>query len=230
MLSKAHCRKSIAMLRALESRLQTAHMRLAIPFIFRGKGHFKSMRCMQNPWEIEQLFNIVCAMQPKHLLEIGTAKGGALYLWAQAAAPDAALISVDLPLGNYGGGYPACRIPFYQSFVRHKQKMHLVRADSHSEKTVQEVLNLLQGSKLDFLFIDGDHTYEGVKRDFALYSPLVKPGGLIGFHDILPRKDVLGIEVDRFWNEIRTRYPSEELIHQGTADRAIGCGLIRLPI
>jgi cephalosporin hydroxylase len=36
---------------------------------------------------------------------------------------------------------------------------------------------------VDFLWIDGDHTYEGCKADYENYSPLVVPGGLIGIHD-----------------------------------------------
>jgi predicted O-methyltransferase YrrM len=40
--------------------------------------------------------------------------------------------------------------------------------------------------RLDFLFIDGDHTYEGVKQDFEMYTPLVRKGGLVAMHDIVP--------------------------------------------
>ena len=36
---------------------------------------------------------------------------------------------------------------------------------------------------LDFLFIDGDHSYESVKQDFLLYSKLLKKGSLLIFHD-----------------------------------------------
>lgn len=36
---------------------------------------------------------------------------------------------------------------------------------------------------LDVLYIDGDHTYSGVKADFELHYPAVKPGGVIFFHD-----------------------------------------------
>ena len=36
---------------------------------------------------------------------------------------------------------------------------------------------------IDFLHIDGDHTYEGVKLDWELYSPKVRPGGYITVHD-----------------------------------------------
>ena len=37
--------------------------------------------------------------------------------------------------------------------------------------------------KIDYLHIDADHSYEGVKKDFELYSKLVKPTGLISIHD-----------------------------------------------
>jgi predicted O-methyltransferase YrrM len=37
--------------------------------------------------------------------------------------------------------------------------------------------------KIDLLFIDGDHTYEGVKHDWELFSPFVRPFGLVIFHD-----------------------------------------------
>jgi predicted O-methyltransferase YrrM len=52
-------------------------------------------------------------------------------------------------------------------------------------KTLEEVKRILGGEKADFLFIDGDYTYEGVKRDL-MYSPLVREGGIIAFHDICP--------------------------------------------
>ena len=37
---------------------------------------------------------------------------------------------------------------------------------------------------LDFLFIDGDHSYEGVKMDFDIWFPKLKSGGVIAMHDI----------------------------------------------
>jgi hypothetical protein len=36
---------------------------------------------------------------------------------------------------------------------------------------------------IDLLFVDGDHTEEGVRGDIATWAPRVKPGGVIAFHD-----------------------------------------------
>ena len=37
--------------------------------------------------------------------------------------------------------------------------------------------------KIDYLHIDADHTYEGVKKDFELYSTLMNENGIISIHD-----------------------------------------------
>jgi len=42
---------------------------------------------------------------------------------------------------------------------------------------------ILQDIKIDFLFIDGDHSYEGVKKDFDLYSTILSEKGVIVIHD-----------------------------------------------
>ncbi|MEI6498436.1 MAG: class I SAM-dependent methyltransferase [bacterium] len=39
-------------------------------------------------------------------------------------------------------------------------------------------------TKLDFLFIDGNHDYESVLKDYLQWSPLIKKGGYIAFHDV----------------------------------------------
>lgn len=43
-----------------------------------------------------------------------------------------------------------------------------------------------EGRLADAIFIDGDHTYQGVKRDLELYFSLIRPGGLLIVHDYLP--------------------------------------------
>ena len=229
LFSKYHLRHGLRTISNLENKLPTQASRFAVPFVYRGKGFFKSIEPRQNLGEIEQLYQQICEIRPERVLEIGTAKGGTLYLWSQAAVENAVIISVDLPGGDFGGAYPSCRVPFYRSFARGKQKIHLLRADSHKLNTFESVEKLLNRKPVDFAFIDGDHTYEGVKSDFFRYGPLVRKGGIIAFHDILSRADLPEIQVHRFWEEIKDNYETFEFI--GTKDtgrKIIGIGMLRV--
>ena len=109
-LANRHRMRGRQQLQLLESKLPSPQSRFAIPFIYRGRGYFKSIEPRQNPVEIEELYKTVCELSAKRILEIVTARGGTLYLWTQAAAADATIISVDLPGGKFGGAYPACYI------------------------------------------------------------------------------------------------------------------------
>jgi predicted O-methyltransferase YrrM len=46
--------------------------------------------------------------------------------------------------------------------------------------------------RIDLLFIDGNHAYDAVKRDFNDWSPLVKPGGVVAFHDVAAAGEQIG--------------------------------------
>ncbi|MGD1842045.1 MAG: class I SAM-dependent methyltransferase [Thermonemataceae bacterium] len=175
--------------------------------------------------EILALCQLIEARKPRFLLEIGTANGGSLFLFSKLAHPEATIISIDLPDGLYGGGYPAYRQAFYESFVSEQQRMVLHRANSHEPQTLQQVKDLLQGNPLDFLFIDGDHRYEGVKKDFKLYAPLVKEGGLISFHDIAEHPEGWQVGVGQYWHEIKNDYQFQEFIGHPTQGWA-GIGVI----
>jgi predicted O-methyltransferase YrrM len=227
-LANTHRKRSVQRLRLLESKLPSPSARLAIPFSYQGFGYFKSIKPRQNAVEIQELYRVICALQARCILEIGTARGGTLYLWTQAAASDATIISIDLPMGRFGGSYAESRIPFYRAFSRPHQTMHLLREDSHAPKTLTQVQHLLARQPIDFAFIDGDHTYEGVKADFLSYGPLVRPGGLIAFHDILPRPDLPDIQVDKLWSELRKDYDTKEIIGPDESGRKIGIGLLRV--
>ena len=161
--------------------------------------------------EFLKLLQILAKRQINSMLEIGTNLGGTLFLFTRVINPHALIISLDLPNGPYGGGYPAWRIPFYKSFSINDQKMVLLREDSHKPSTLTKVEKILNESPLDFLFIDGDHSYDGVKADFEMYKSLVRPGGIIAFHDICPYTE-LDLGVNRFWNEIKNQIKSVEII------------------
>jgi predicted O-methyltransferase YrrM len=171
-----------------------------------------AIRPQQVPEELIRLFEIVSAAQVRNALEIGTWGGGTLFMTCRVADPSATVISVDLPRGRFGGGYSWSRKFVYRKFAKCNQALHLLRKDSHDCNTRDRVRCLLTDKPLDFLFIDGDHTYDGVRTDFEMYAPFVRNGGIVAFHDIVKHPRQSGCEVDRFWNEIKLRYRSLEII------------------
>lgn len=164
-------------------------------------------------YEILELLRILNEIKPEVITEIGTYNGGTLFLISRVASEGATIISIDLPGGLFGGGYSKLKIPLYQSFSLPEQKIHLIRADSHSQTTLEKINNILDKKKIDFLFIDGDHTYEGVKKDFEMYSPLVKNNGIIAFHDIAAHPPETGCEVKKFWDQMKEKYNYIEIIN-----------------
>jgi predicted O-methyltransferase YrrM len=178
----------------------------------RFKGIGLHIRPLQVKEEILKLAETVMNLKPKFILEIGTANGGTLFLWTRIASEDAHIISIDLPGGLFGGGYPKCKIPLYKSFSKEKQKIYLITKDSHNPQTLKEVERILDGERVDFLFIDGDHTYKGVKKDFEGYSPLVREGGIIAFHDICSGSHECVGGVPKFWNEIKQHFNFIEIV------------------
>ena len=161
----------------------------------------------QIPSEILGSCDILETDPPQSVLEIGTASGGTLFLLTRVAAPEALLISVDLRRGQFGGGYPAWRgrpVPLVRprSSARAARARRLPRAAHPRAGSAA----YWRAEPLDLLFVDGDHTYEGVKQDFADYAPLVRPGGIVALHDIVPggpgkHGDPGGVPT--FWQELK---------------------------
>lgn len=160
-------------------------------------------------------------------IEIGTFKGGTMYVLSKICSGKK--ISIDFP--NPAFGYSCngdCTNPNYVDVNKRNTDLaiefsdiHLITGDSHEWETFYKVKDLLDTEKVDLLFIDGDHTYEGVKKDYAMYKQLVREGGYVAFHDI---KDcdfhrLHGCRVDLLWNELKgdkTEFLSEH------PDRGIG--------
>jgi predicted O-methyltransferase YrrM len=66
------------------------------------------------------------------------------------------------------------------------------------------------------IFIDGDHSYEGLSGDWFAWKRLVVPGGLVCLHDSrsTPARDIGAAGSVRATNEIVLRDPDFELVEQ----------------
>jgi len=189
----------------------------------------------QVPAEIKQLLGLIAELRPRTILEVGTHKGGTFFMFARVAPPDALLISLDLPpgrmeapTGGFDVGYAPWQARLFRSFAREQQRVELVQSDSHAPRTVEKIQGLLAGRAVDFLLIDGDHTYPGVKADFEMYSPLVRAGGVIAFHDIVPGPEARVGGVPRFWQEVKQGRTAREFVADWE-QKAFGIGVITVP-
>lgn len=180
----------------------------------------------------QQLDEIVPALErierirPQRVCEIGTAAGGTLYLLTRVSAPDALVVSIDLVIAPHT---QALR----ERLARPGQRVVSLSGDSHSEETAVRLERLLEGQPLDALFIDGDHSYDGVRADFERYGKLVRSGGIIALHDVnedfrtrhgIVTPSISG-DVPRFWRELKERHRTEELIADSEQD-GFGIGLV----
>jgi len=190
---------------------------------------FQFSAAMFGPHQIKQeilnFLEFARAEQPECICEIGTADGGTNFLLSQALPSVRLIIGVDLYVKN--------RVQLHYFSKTYKQLI-FINGSSYTPFTVERVRRRLAGRNLDLLFIDGDHNYEGVKQDFLKYRHLVRDGGLIVFHDIVP--DYLtryGIQTDRwvggvprFWSKIKLLYPFYDFVEDPEQD-GLGIGAIR---
>jgi len=192
---------------------------------------FRLSRLIIRPFQVKEeiliLLKLLVRVQPRAILEIGTATGGTFFLFSRVASSNATVISVDLPGPPFGGGYSEWRIPLYKSFSWGRQKITLIKADSHNPRTLEAIKEILSDRRLDFLFIDGDHSYEGVKRDFEMYAKLVRLGGMVAFHDIVPGSTYLVGGVPEFWSEVKQNFNFVEIV-KNWGQGAYGIGVLNV--
>lgn len=164
-----------------------------------------SLGAIQVPEELQQLVDFVALLKPVNILEIGAEAGATFFLWCQIAS--GLKISVDWPCGASGSWKYVDHLALQErtnTMMSWGEQICIVTGNSHSTEVQARVGAILKEESLDFLFIDGDHSYDGVKADHRNYSKLVKPGGLIAFHDIkdTPYHRRMSCEVARFWKEL----------------------------
>jgi len=181
---------------------------------------------MQIPLEIENLQLTVANHQPKIIVEIGTANGGTLARWFEIPSAEI-VMSIDYPIGIHGGqGFEertyVISDALEQSNLTNKQ-FFAINGDSKHPYLVDRVREILDGRKIDFLFIDGDHTYEGVKGDFDIYEQFLNENSIVGFHDIIDSQFHAenNCFVSTLWSELKQQYESVEFMYPQLLDKNI---------
>ena len=119
---------------------------------------------------------------PVGFLEIGSFSGASLMLTYKAF--------IRMGVEFKGASVEPFLQPQFKEVLK-LTKDHILHFKNYSDKAIEGVRAWLDqtGLSLEFLFIDGDHTFEGVAKDIDMYFPLLTPGGIVVFHDYLPPLD-----------------------------------------
>ena len=143
-----------------------------------------------------------------------------------------------LEIGCYDGGSSRCLSHFASSMVTidnnnpcrfdvsklDAERYTYIAGDSHDPKVLAQILD----EDWDFVFIDGDHSYEGVKADFNNIYPHLKKGTPVAFHDIVMSKfhHTHGCYVGEFWRDLKEEYPQNRIAEFITNGEWAGIGVI----
>lgn len=148
--------------------------------IYRTIDRFKPS---QSRWEMAVLLRMVMERFDRpNVLEIGVHQGRSMKVWENILNPTL-LVGID----------PEPELAF--------DDLTVITNSSHNTEVINTVKNMYTAG-IDFLFIDGDHSFDGVQQDMLMYSGMVNDGGLIAFHDILEGEP----EVEAYWKSIREGY------------------------
>ena len=135
--------------------------------------------CLDNRGQIRMdfdeaalLFKTVASMTAPRGVEIGRYHGGSTILLAHAVGSGGFVDSIDL------GGKHNAKI--------RKQLTKFGMLDRVKLRVGDSLKAALPDHPLDFVFIDGDHGYEGVRADQDRWAPAVRAGGFIIHHDMTP--------------------------------------------
>jgi len=171
-------------------------------------------------------YGLIRSLKPKRLLCIGSRHGYIPAIMAQACKDskiglvDFVDAGFDQDEANHWTGVGYWKTDkgincFNRYGLNDWIKLHIMK----SEKYIKQ-----NSCKYKYIYIDGDHSYEGVKKDFQMCWPLLENGGFMVFHDI----NVVGKKVEgeygvhKLWGELKSKYKGIQFVNAYS-----GLGLIQ---
>lgn len=170
-------------------------------------------RFLNSAWieHVPFAFSLVQMLKPNNIVELGT-YGGASYCAFCQVVSDLALSTrcygIDTWEGDEHAGY------YGNEVYEYLKSYHDTRFPTFStliRKTFDEANCQFCEDSIDLLHIDGLHTYEAVRHDFETWLPKMSSKGVVLFHDTAVKSD--GFGVHRFWDEVKSRFPSFSFQH-----------------
>lgn len=116
-----------------------------------------------------------------NMIEIGSYAGESTQIFAKEFK---SVIAIDPFINDYDPNDITCSYmeleKVYDTFKEVVDRNDNIK---HIRMISDDAVESLKGTSVDFIYIDGLHTYEQIKKDIKNYLPLLKPNCLIGGHD-----------------------------------------------
>jgi len=131
---------------------------------------------LQRRRELMAMMGIAATIDPRIVMEIGCDKGGTLLHWIICHPNVRKVIACE---------FRGC--PIKELFEKQFPDVEFLwlEESSYAPPAAEKVKAFLGGEKLDVVFIDGDKS--AFRKDFDIYSPMVRLGGLVFMHDVYDR-------------------------------------------
>jgi len=156
-------------------------------------------------------YDIVECLRPQVTVELGAYNGLSFFTFCQSMKEhniDGLCYAVDTWEGDeHTGGYDTSIIDDVRAHAREHYRGFTYLLQMYFNDALQHFEN----DSIDLLHIDGLHTYDAVKEDFANWYPKLKPGGVILFHDIEARIGDYGVW--KLWAELQAEYDTFTFKH-----------------
>ena len=147
-------------------------------------------------------------LRPQRILCIGSRKGFVPAILA-LACKDNATGHVDFVDAGYGPETPDKHwsgVGFWKQVdpEQHFSNIHVSQYISTYVMTTRAFAQRHPDRRYQYIYIDGDHSYRGVKLDYALFWPKLEKHGFMVFHDVVVKgyldKGLFGVW--KFWKEL----------------------------
>ena len=164
---------------------------------------FSGRRASQDAGELGAFVALLLERGVHSYLEIGARHGDTFHHVMTSLPKGSRGVAVDLPGGLWGTDKSRNHLTKVVADLRSRgYDAQLMFGDSQTAGTEKMIFNR---GPYDAALIDGDHSYAGVSRDWALYR---KVAPIVAFHDIVGHDQVekvhgKPVEVPRLWAEIK---------------------------
>ncbi len=171
--------------------------------VFPGGRSLSGGKLAQAPKELAGLAALLRDLGATSFLEIGSRHGDTLFELAMLVPSLTRFMAVDLPGGRWGRRGSERNLDRAAWILERMGKQAEVLYGRSLDEAI--VARAKAAAPWDFVLIDADHTYQGVKSDWQVYGPLA--GKAVAFHDIVGegKRNITGlkIEVPRLWRELK---------------------------